>query len=245
MTSINPDENSIPIRAQILLNKTSLKQNIDLFTQQIKNNSFMITFSNEKLAIEKKIYEYENDFNNKQNKNPNDILNFAIIDKSLKDRLFALSELNIIYNYKEFEINLKKLITIAYPSNDKQFYKWQNLKDFLKSIGLKNTSNAYKQVDQFRALNNHLKHSSAEISVDIKSIPEFVGEKYLTFALLNKFYKRVSFSPFIFIDEIKDAIYDDLFTFNEDRIKELAKAMALRMNKEEAKSYTDEILKLL
>ena len=55
MTSINPDENSIPIRAQILLNKTSLKQNIDLFTQQIKNNSFMITFSNEKLAIEKNI----------------------------------------------------------------------------------------------------------------------------------------------------------------------------------------------
>ncbi len=162
----------------------------------------------------------------------------------LEDELFALNEIKIIYAFKHLEINIKNLISISY--NDKSINKqfnWDNLKQYLnlKSIDIHKV-NGYNEVNQLREVNNSLKHSNELNNDSLKNYPEFNKEKTITYQSLEKFYARIKNFPNIFLSSLSNRIFDDLYVFKDNRILEIAKSYALRMDKNIAEKLTESLL---
>lgn len=213
------------------------------YIENLKGNRFNEIFQNQTEKINNKIGGLFKKFKDSGRHDWEDWYYHSVDESFLEDQLYVLSEMNIIYIYKEFEINLKKLIKKAY-GDDKNLYKWSNLIKFFKSkkIILEDLE-GYNELNELRVLNNHLKHSDRIISNEIKNIKEFKGEKFLTDKLINKFFHRIKSSTIIFLSSIVNLIYEDLYEFDERRIKQIAEKLAKRMDKKDAKLYWEEIQK--
>lgn len=163
----------------------------------------------------------------------------------LRDELFALYEMKIIYAFKHLEINIKKLLSYSYDdkSVNRQFY-WNDLKQFLsiKNIDVSKIT-GYLEVNQLREVNNSLKHSNESSHDSIKNYPEFKGKLRITYEVLEKFYVRIKDFPNVFLDTLARKIYEDLYEFDDAKIKAIAKSYALRMDENNAKKLADNLLK--
>lgn len=163
-----------------------------------------------------------------------------------EDELFVLFEMKIIYSFKHLEINIKNLISASYEdkSVNKQF-NWRDLNQYLtlKNIDIK-TINGYAEVDQLREVNNSLKHSTEIKNDNIKKITEFKSKEEITYRELEKFYKRIKEKPKEFLSSLSYKIYQDIYEFDNNKILEIAKSYASRMNKYDAEKLTIELLKL-
>lgn len=160
----------------------------------------------------------------------------------LEDELFALFEMKIIYAFKHLEINIKQLLFAAYQDKyiNRQF-KWDAIIQFLnsKSIIAKDL-NDYDNITQLRNLNNSLKHSDQIIDQTIKNIPEFKDKETLHYSDLELFYNRVKKSPTVFMTSLISFVFKDIYTFPNERILEIAKSFALRMDKNVALEFSEE-----
>lgn len=152
-----------------------------------------------------------------------------------EDELFAFSEMKIIYAFKHLEINIKRLINSAYPgSSNKGFYRWDNLIDFLNSKSIiADKLVGFKEINQLRIVNNALKHS-ATINEQTLKIPEFKRKASFSYIELDLFYERIKPFPTKFLSSLSAAIYDELYLFDEKRLKNMAMSVALRMDEENA-----------
>lgn len=163
----------------------------------------------------------------------------------LEDELFALFEMKIIYAFKHLEINIKQLLSAAYQDNyiNRQF-KWDAIVQFLnsKNIAAKDI-NDYDNINQLRNLNNSLKHSDRVIDQSIKHIPEFKDKETLHYNDLELFYNRVKRSPDVFLTSLISYVFKDIYTFPYERVAEMAKSFALRMDKKDAKVFSEELMK--
>jgi hypothetical protein len=164
----------------------------------------------------------------------------------LEDELFALFEMKVIYAFKHLEINIKQLLFAAYQSNyiNRQF-KWDSIIQFLnsKNITAKDL-NDYESINQLRNVNNSLKHSDKVIDQSIKNIPEFKDKDTLSYYELELFYNRVKKTPNAFLTSLVSFAFKDIYTFTHERIFEIAKSFALRMEKKDAMKFSEELLKL-
>lgn len=149
----------------------------------------------------------------------------------LKKELFSFSQMRIIYKYMQFEIHLKKLISIAYKIPEKEFYNWDKVVSFFKSkdINIKELKN-YSDVKNIQELNNSIKHSKELLNTRTTNIPEFQNKKSVNVSLINNFYERTMNSPKELILEIIQQIEKDLYEFNENRIGLIAKEFNNRMD---------------
>lgn len=164
----------------------------------------------------------------------------------LEDELFVLFEMKIIYAFKFLEINIKQLLSAAYDDNSiKRQFRWESISQFLKSknIFIKDL-NDYENIDQLRNVNNSLKHSDKVVDQNIKQIEEFRNKDTLNYPDLESFYNRVKKSPDIFLNSLVHYVFKDLYSFPHERIFELAKSFALRMDKNDATEFSHELLKL-
>jgi hypothetical protein len=164
----------------------------------------------------------------------------------LEDELFALFEMKIIYAFKHLEINIKQLLFAAYQDNyiTRQF-KWDAIIQFLNSKNIvAKELNGYDNINQLRNVNNSLKHSDKIIDQSIKNIEEFKDKENLNYTDLELFYNRVKKSPNIFLTSLVSFVFQDIYTFTYDRISEMAKSLALRMDKKDAIELSAELLKL-
>jgi hypothetical protein len=174
-----------------------------------------------------------------------EMYNLTELNMFLEEELNALFEIKIIYAFKNLEINVKQLVSLAYP-NEKiaKLYKWENLIEF---FSLKETESSkleeYKGVNQLRMVNNAIKHSNNGFDQSINSIEEFKGKKYFYYEDVEKFYLRVNKFPLKFLSLLKNKIKKDLFQFSSDRIKAIAKSFRQRMTKEQAMVLSEELLK--
>ncbi|MCZ2084486.1 MAG: hypothetical protein LC112_09445 [Flavobacteriales bacterium] len=172
-------------------------------------------------------------------------LHFYIIEIiNIEEEILALLEVQIIYAFKHFEINLKKLVRAAY--NDESFdknYKWESVKQYLNSrnINIKTIKN-YAEVNQLRDLNNAIKHSETYFENDYlqKLIPEFQG-KNISIRNLFKFYKRIKDCTNSFLHSLSLEIYNDLYNFDDEKLNSIAESLALRMDKENAEALINRI----
>lgn len=164
----------------------------------------------------------------------------------LEDELFALFEMKIIYAFKHLEINIKQLLFAAYQDNYiKKQFKWDSIIQFLnsKKINIKDL-NDYENINQLRNVNNSLKHSDKVIEHTIKNIPEFKDKETISYYELELFYNRLKKSPNTFLISLVSFVFKDIYTFTHERIFEIAKSFALRMDKKDALEFSEELLKL-
>ncbi|SFG03339.1 hypothetical protein SAMN04488033_1224 [Salegentibacter agarivorans] len=214
------------------------KIGLELFVHNLKENSFndavneLIT--NLKTELNKEITE----FLEFQEQEENAHQNYHLDTYFLEDKLLALSEMNIVYAYKDFEINLKKLISAAYGIEIKEFYKWDSVTDFLRSKKIRYSElNAYQEINDLRKVNNSIKHSTKHIDNKIKSISEFSDLKYMRHYELSAFFKRIKDCPNKFLEALSSEIYRNLYEFNDDRLNKIAELYSLRMDKETATRF--------
>ena len=161
----------------------------------------------------------------------------------IKEEIWALIEMKIIYAFKFLEITIKKLIRTSFSgTKTNDFYKWDALNRFLRSKNIRTENlKGFQEVIQIKDVNNSLKHSG-EFSDEIKKrIPEFRNKEDITFNELNTFYLRIKIFPKIYIGELASAIQTELYEFNEQKIERIANNIAYRMEKND----TDLLIKVL
>ena len=160
------------------------------------------------------------------------------------EELWALLEMKIIYLYKSFEINLKQLFRGAYPNvSTRSFYRWESIVQFLKEkkINISKVS-GYTELLEIKNLNNSFKHSnSIEQKIKDNTI-EFESEN-VDYIQLEKWYRRVSIYPKIFLTDLSSKIFDQLYEFNDDKINAINREIVLRMEKSDALSLINKLKK--
>lgn len=178
--------------------------------------------------LNKKINSYINEINHK------------------KDELLALYEVKVIYSYKYFEIRIKELLKTAYEDDSiPSLHNWDNLKKYLKKKGITISDlDRFSDIDELRRVNNTFKHSGSMVSDEIKNISEFSNKDQILYNDIERFYTRVNDSPKEFLELLAIEIYNDLFLFDEEKIKRIAKSLAARMEKETAEEFIDTFSKL-
>lgn len=161
---------------------------------------------------------------------------YCLIDiEYIKEEIWALVEMKIIYAFKFLEINIKKLIRTGFSETQtKDFYKWDSLNSFLKGKNIKQYKlKGFQEVIQIKDVNNSLKHSG-EFNDEIKKrIPEFRDKGNISFNDLNLFYARIKDFPKTYLGELASAIQAELYEFNEQKIDEIANDIACRMEKKD------------
>lgn len=190
-------------------NRFRRQQAIDLFTHDLKENHFSGLIFDQSEKVER---QYQNTIDNAKDDDFYDCY-IQLEAESRDDKLLALSEMNIVYVYKEFEINLKRLLKIAYNENGQKNFQWKNLVSFFKSKGIAiEKIKGADQVNELRKLNNHIKHSNTrEVSDKIINIEEFKGEKHIDSDDINVFYQRIKDFPLTFLANLS---FEILSTIN-------------------------------
>ncbi len=217
------------------------------FIENLEGNCFNELVFEQTERLQKKLNKIIEEYIEEQNKINDKESSYLHLDTEFYyEKLIALSEMNIVYAYKDFEINLKKLIGAAYGVDTKQFYKWETIMKFLKLKGINPSSlEGFQQVSDLKNINNHIKHSvSPKIDKSIKSIPEFSKEENIEYDSLNQFYKRIKNAPLIFLDSISSEVDKDLYEFDSDKLRSIAEEMALRMDEETAMELIKELRRL-
>lgn len=149
-------------------------------------------------------------------------------------QLYALSEMQITYAYKHFEIHLKFLLKASYPEiKEDQFYKWHLVEEFLNSRSI-NTREIpqYSELKELRNLNNTIKHSRNILDNNTRNIIEFRKKKEIGYTDLNNFYNRIQECGIEFLKSLSLEIEKDLYVFNDDRIDKIGDKIISRMDKE-------------
>jgi hypothetical protein len=232
---------------EIDIDRYMSKSGLMSFVHNLKGNSFNELVFEQTEMLQKELNKTIKDFTENQDESYMENAYYLHLDTEfLEDKLSALSEMNIVYAYKDFEINFKKLISAAYRIDIKEFYKWETIETFLKSKGIKLSElNGFQEVNDLRKVNNHIKHSVyRKIDNKLKSIKEFNKEESLQHDSLSLFYKRIKNTPYTFLYDVASEIYKDLFEFDTVRLKSIAKKTALRMERKSAMILIDELKKL-
>ena len=151
----------------------------------------------------------------------------------IEGELSTLFEMKFIYAFKHLEIEVKNLISASFnDSSIGKFSKWDNLIQYLKSknIEIKEVKD-YKEVNQLRTVNNCLKYSNGKIDNSLNGIEEFKETKIITYKILEEFYNRIKTSSNIFLSSLSNAIYNELYEFDDEKLASISNSIVLRMDK--------------
>lgn len=205
---------------EIEFERETSKIELGLFVEKLKENSFSKAVFDQIEKLQNELNDTITDFLNAQEESNQNEYYYHLDTGFLEDKLSALSEMNIVYAFKDFEINIKNLLRAAYGIDTHQFYKWEEILKFLQSKNIKPSElKGYQEINDLRKLNNHIKHSTSQkIDNDITSIPEFKELRYLRHYELTEFFNRVKDFPYIFLDALSTEIYKDLYEFDENRL---------------------------
>jgi hypothetical protein len=107
----------------------------------------------------------------------------------------AIAEIQLLYLYKSYEMEVKSLIANAFKPGEKilrNLFMWDNQLKFFKGKGiLIENIPGYRNVDELRKVVNSLKHSPY-LSRDVQQIPEFNGCDRVTFDIGMRYYRKIS-----------------------------------------------------
>jgi len=163
----------------------------------------------------------------------------------IEEELTTLFEMKIIYAFKHLEIEVKNLISASFDENSiGKFSKWDNLIQYLKSKSIDiNKVNNYREINQLRTVNNSLKHSNDQIDKSLKGIEEFKEIEFVSYDVLEKFYIRIKESSNTFLSSLSNAIYKNLYEFDNEKLGRISKSIVLRMNENNANKLIEHIKK--
>lgn len=204
--------------------RESKKRDLEFFMENLKENNFENAISNSITILNLEIQNEFLKFIERQVEDDYDGQGYHLDTSSQEEKLLALNEMNIVYMYKVFEINIKSLIGFSYGVNLKDLYKWRQIGKFFKSknIYLSNLI-GYQEIDELRRVNNSIKHHSTQyIDQDIRNIKEFSEIEFFKHNYLFEFNERVKYFPYKFLDCLAQEISKNLYEFNNERLHEIA-----------------------
>jgi hypothetical protein len=140
-----------------------------------------------------------------------------------EQQLYCFAEMKIVHLFRAYEITLKKLIKIAFPTaKERDFFSWEKLREFCKSNGFNiNTIPSYSEINQLRLVNNCIKHS-ASINDDVKkSVPEFCNESAFSYESLYSFYNSVRDHLLLFLQGVALEFDSSLYDHSEDKLNQI------------------------
>ena len=205
------------------------KIGLQTFFINLQNNNYDTTTNNLITQLKAQL----SDLNQKKSNLINQELSNCAMDIYFLEReLLAISEMKIIYAFKNFETHLIWLLKASYNSEvPKRIFKWETIKDFLLSKKIRLSAiHGYEEINQLRLLNNSIKHSLKAKPSDLGDIREFQGKEDVQFQDLLDFYNRVEGQIIIFISSLSDEIENDLYQFDEERLEALSKSFKERMD---------------
>lgn len=150
--------------------------------------------------------------------------------------------MKVIYAYKLFELNAKRLVKLFYPKVPvRNLFQWEVLKDFFKSKNIKFSEiDSFSELNDLRKVNNNLKHSCI-VDKEILKIKEFTKEGSYNYNELEAFYERVNKAPVKFLQSLANAIKKERFVFDDERIENIAHEFAKRMEPELAERFIQKL----
>ena len=235
----------------IELNKTSILRNkLNLNLGISFKNSINATLKKLKKEISTAEQDYEKElkkFNEK--KFSEDIEKYEaqeeVGDKydfivSLNKEMFSIYEMKVINLHKSFEREIVEIIRRAYKVDTYEFYKWEILKAFFESKNIKYADlNGYIETNELRNLSNFIKHEGGELTSKIKKINEFKNEEYLKLENIVSFLNRVETKVHLFIENISKEICDDLYSFDESKMKNIINELKSKMDSSTFEKFKD------
>ncbi|KAA9341149.1 hypothetical protein [Larkinella humicola] len=144
--------------------------------------------------------------------------------------------------YKNFENNIKSLISTAYPDvGTKEFYRWESINSFFdgKNIKLKEMD-GYLECDQLRIINNVFKHAANGYPAEFDRINEFKNRGDFHQATFD-FYERVKPRIIVFIRNLVEEIINDLYVFSEARLSSIVDSYLERMDEGTAEKLSQNL----
>ncbi|WP_461640543.1 hypothetical protein [Labilibaculum euxinus] len=163
----------------------------------------------------------------------------------LDQELKALLEMKIVYLYKFFEINIKRLIQDAFSIKSlKTLYRWEVIVSYLLGEGIEtNQIIGYDEIVQLKDVNNSLKHSSYLDDNLKKRIPEFSNVQFIKYVELESFYNRIQELPIQFLNSLSSKIYALKYKFSDDKLNSIVSDLAIRMEKDDAEKLIQKLKK--
>lgn len=191
----------------------------DDFSESINSQIFEIKDEINFCNKEAKKYEPQvSEFRNSGKKEPNELESKALMDQAeflydayiREQKLRALTEMKIIFLYKNLEITLKQFLEIAYSIDASQIANWDNIKSLFKKENIYLSKfEEYDEVIELKHVSNNLKHSD-KINPDVNSIEEFKSKTNFEFQDLEKYYSRVGPFIFSFISSLSNELIQNL-----------------------------------
>ena len=165
-------------------------------------------------------------------------------DYWIKEQLKSLAEIKVMYLFKTTETTIRALTEYSYPKkNTKGLYKWDNFISFYKIQNIEvEKIEGYNEVDELRNVANNLKHNEV-LYHKIKNINEFIDDDDFTYENITTFYERVKEIPQNFVSKLAEAIINEIYFFNDEKIKKIANGFKTRMDNDSLLKLSKELIK--
>lgn len=129
----------------------------------------------------------------------------------LEQQMAVIAEMRLVYLYKSFEIELKKLLKSAYNASARALSSADDQIAFLKTKGLYARRIAgFAEVNELRTIVNNIKHGT-ELNAKAKRIPEFANSVHVIYDQGTIFYKRVAPMVNKHIEVISEQVFKTLY----------------------------------
>jgi len=129
----------------------------------------------------------------------------------LDQQMAVIAEMRLVYLYKSFEIELKKLLKNAYNVSARSLSSADKQIAFLKTKGIYVRRIAgFEEVNELRTIVNNIKHGT-ELNGKAKRIPEFANSVQVIFEQGTIFYKRVAPMVNKYIEVVSEQVFKTLY----------------------------------
>jgi hypothetical protein len=128
----------------------------------------------------------------------------------LQQQMAVIAEMRLVYLYKSYEIELKRIIAEAYAEEVADSYKWDEQLKFLRSkqIYLKKIP-GYSATNELRIIVNNIKHGT-ELDRQAKAIPEFKNTQAVVYQTGTNFYDRIEPLVNRYVEIISEQVFSSL-----------------------------------
>ncbi|RXF67739.1 hypothetical protein [Arcticibacter tournemirensis] len=128
----------------------------------------------------------------------------------LQQQMAVIAEMRLVYLYKSYEIELKKILLDAYPAEVAALEALEEQINFLrlKRINLKKIP-GYRATNELRIIVNNIKHAT-KLNARAKAIPEFQTSEAVVYQNGTDFYKRIEPLVNQYIEGISEKVFNSL-----------------------------------
>jgi hypothetical protein len=129
----------------------------------------------------------------------------------LEQQMAVIAEMRLVYLYKSFEIELKKILKNAYNAPARALSSAKDLIAYLNAKGIDGCLIAgFSEINELRIIVNNIKHGT-ELDTKAKGVPEFANSLQVTFDQGTIFYKRVAPLVNKYIEALSQLVFKTLY----------------------------------